>query len=321
MRIDPAIAALQRDPSLQRRSQQVLVERCRAWQRSPAVAPLLAEVRAFGEGAAIDDCPLLQACFTGQGEAERLAGSLATVMAALLREEPFGQPPFRHSFDGQLSSLLLLREGRADLLLQSREPGKWEHEAATFSDAVRFEAVLAGCGEGVILRRAIPPGTAPLDIEPIRLGPGARLSLALSEQALQVTRVDRRLVTLRLQRASADAGPVRRHAIADGRLLHQSAARLATSRQEMMVSLLGRMRRHEAAPELAAIALEAGDRSLRWQALRECLALDTLTGFRALAAVARNPADPIGEAAGALRAQLVELHPELLHLEDGPCPA
>jgi hypothetical protein len=58
---------------------------------------------------------------------------------------------------------------------------------------------------------------------------------------------------------------------------------------------------------------------LRWQALRECLALDTLAGFRALTAVATACDDPLAGAAGALRAQLVETYPQLGRIQ--PCPA
>ena len=77
----------------------------------------------------------------------------------------------------------------------------------------------------------------------------------------------------------------------------------------------------EAAPTMAAMAREAGPDGLRWQALREALALDTAEGFRALCHVARASDDPLAMPAGALRAQLVEAHPELLALEKQPCRA
>lgn len=92
---------------------------------------------------------------------------------------------------------------------------------------------------------------------------------------------------------------------------------MAASRQEMMLAILGRMKRTEAAPEMAALAQDkAADESLRWQALRECLALDSGTGFVALAMLARDAADPLCGPAGALRARLVEAHPQLLLLEN-----
>jgi hypothetical protein len=107
---------------------------------------------------------------------------------------------------------------------------------------------------------------------------------------------------------------------ASGALLRQAAGDIRTSRQEMMLALLGRMRRADAAPVMAAIAREPGDRSLRWQALRECLALDTTEGFAALGAIAEAGDDPLSRQAAALRAQLVETHPVLHTLEQQICP-
>ena len=89
----------------------------------------------------------------------------------------------------------------------------------------------------------------------------------------------------------------------------------------MMAALLGRMGRADAAPVLAELALQQGEDSLRWQALRECLALDTAQGFAALLSLARNADDPLCAEAGALRVQLVEAHPQLLQLETMQCPA
>ncbi|GGC24572.1 hypothetical protein GCM10011371_10270 [Novosphingobium marinum] len=70
---------------------------------------------------------------------------------------------------------------------------------------------------------------------------------------------------------------------------------------------------------MAAIARESGSPALRWQALRECLSLDTLAGFTVLTEIARSPSDELAPAAGALRSQLVEAHPELDEVV--PCPA
>jgi hypothetical protein len=61
-----------------------------------------------------------------------------------------------------------------------------------------------------------------------------------------------------------------------------------------------------------------GSAHLRWQAVRECLALDTARGFALLSRIAADPADDLSTSAGALRAQLVETYPQL---ESGPCPA
>lgn len=322
MRIDPAIAALQRDPALQRQAQQAMIAACHAWRALPQVAPLVAELDAYGAGAALEDCPALEAAFTTPAGAGAAAEALVRDFSALLLQRPFGQMPFRHAFDGEVSTLLLARAGRAQIVLHAREPGSWSHDQAGFSAGERFEAVLAGYARAQIVRRATPAAGHPLHVETIALQPGARITLHLAQEALQVCQAERRLVCLRLNRFAADAGPTRHHALDDGRLLHQSAGSMAASRQETMLAILGRMKRIEAAPEMAALALEQGaDESLRWQALRECLALDSGAGFVALATVARNAADPLCAPAGALRARLVEIHPQLRQLEETRCPA
>ena len=115
------------------------------------------------------------------------------------------------------------------------------------------------------------------------------------------------------------AGVTREYRLADGRLVHQAAGNPRDSRIELMMALLGRMDRADAAPLLAGIAQEQGSDALRWQALREALALDTLAGFQALTAIARSDDDALAPAAGTLRSQLVETYPQLAGVE--PCPA
>lgn len=321
MRIDPAIAAMRRDPALQRRAQAALIAAGDEWRERPAVAALHADLARFAAGEPIEACPALDALFTGGGAASELVDGVCRRMTAVLEREPFGQPPFRHGFDGEVSTLLLARSGRAHLVLQAREPGHWTHPTAAFSDALRYEAVLAGEARARVIRLEHSPDGAGFSSENFALGPGTRLALDLSCEALQVMAVGHRLVMLRVHRFDSRPRPSREYALADGKLLHRAAGDMRTSRHEMMVALLGRMERREAAPEMAAMACEAGDDSLRWQALRECLALDTAAGFRALGQVARRSGDPLAAPAGALRAQLVEAHPELLALEDEPCRA
>lgn len=182
---------------------------------------------------------------------------------------------------------------------------------------MRYEVVLEGAAEARIVRRA----ATGFEEQPLRLGPGALLALDLSAEALQVTEVATRLVSLRLHRVAAAPGPTCEYDLASGQLLHRSSGDLAASRRLMMLTVLGRMKCAAAAPAIAAIAVEPGDTTLRWQALREGLALDTAQGFRALLAVSRAAGDPLCAAAGALRAQLIEAHPALLALERDACPA
>ncbi len=324
MKLDPEIAALRRDPAPQVRAQRAMLEAARAWANEPDVAPVLGELEALGAGAALEACPTLERLFAGQdADAGECAASLVHHLCAAMRAEPLGQPPMRHGFTGEVSSLLLARCGRAQLLLQAREPRPHSSfPTVSFSDALRYEAVLAGEARATIVCRRERVGTdATLDEACVAIGPGMRLALDCRYEALLVEEVTTRLVSLRLQRLAANPAPTSEHERAGGRFLGQSCADLAVSRREMMVTLLGRMERAEAAPVLAEMAREAGDQSLRWQALRECLALDTAQGFRALGSLASQLEDPLCADAAALRAQLVETYPQLLDLERRPCPA
>ncbi len=260
--------------------------------------------------------------FTQVGEAERLMALLVRHYCAALAANPIGHPPFRHGFDGAAGTLLLARSGRAQLMIQAREPGRLDHRAYTFSDASRFDAVLAGEGQGRIVRARPAGGSAvQFDCEALSLRGGERIALDSASETLVIDAVERRLVVLRLMRSAAEPEPGREYDAASGALLSQSAGTLATSRQEMIVTLLGRMGRTEAAPEMARLATGQGDTSLRWQALRECLALDSATGFAALSEVARASDDPLAANAGALRAQLLETYPEFAELESARCRA
>jgi hypothetical protein len=318
MRVDPAIAALRGDRLPQNRAQAALVAACDAWREEAGVAPVLEQLQHFGRGATLADCPELARLFAPGRAAWRFADRFCTVFAGALVGEYLGQLPFRHNFDGALSTLLLARSGTAQLALTSLEPGAYETASVTFSEATRYDAVIAGAARARETCRA--PGAALVHRE-VRLEPRRAFALDLSCQALFVSRVERRLVSLRLHRSAPQPGPMREYALADGALLQQAAGDIRHSRQEMMLGLLGRMKRREAAPVMAAIADEEGPDSLRWEALREALALDTAEGFMALSRVARAPLDPLAAPAGALRAELIEAHPQLRAFEDARCRA
>ncbi len=104
--------------------------------------------------------------------------------------------------------------------------------------------------------------------EDLTLASGNRLALDYSAEALQVHAVARTLVVLRLQRTAENPRPTRSHALAGGALLHQAAGDIRASLHELMLAMLGRMQRREAAPVMAAMAREP-DPSLRWQGRRE----------------------------------------------------
>lgn len=322
MQVHPDIAALRSDRAPQRKAQAAMLTARQAWAAEPGASEMQAELEAYGRGTPLEDCPVLEAVFTHAGEAERLMGAMCAHYCRAIRENPIAHPPFRNGFDGTSTSLLLAQAGRAQLMLQAREPGVMDNPAHVFCDATRFDAVLAGRADARIVRIAERHGDAVrFTEERLSLRPGHRLAFDLGTEALALDRVEGRFVVLRLMRSAARPQPGREYEAATGRLVLQSAGQIATSRQEAIIALLGRMGRTDAAPHIAAIARKDGDVSLRWQALREALALDTATGFCALATVARSADDPLAPQAGALRARLLETCPQLAQVEIEQCPA
>lgn len=319
MDVHPFIAALRSDRAPQRQAQSAMEAARNAWRAEPGAAQSMAELERYGKGAPLSDCPQLEAVFTGQGEAERLMALLSRHYCAAIVANPIGHPPFRNGFNGSAGTILLARSGRAQIMIQCREPGKFRQSSYKYTDATRFDAVLAGEGEARIVRaRPASDVSERMEFaeENVPLAPGGRFAFDCASEALVTDSVVRRVVMLRLLRTNVSPAPSREYAEHSGELLLQSAATIATSRQEAIIALLGRMGRNDAAPEIARTALGEGDPSLRWQALRECIALDTQAGFTALLTLARRSDDPLAANAGALRAQLLETHPQLAVLEE-----
>lgn len=324
MHIHPVIAALRGDDTPQRVAQKHMARASTVWRSDPAVAEVLRDVEAFATCRPLSECAALSALFDEADAARAFAAGFVAHAARALAQKPLGHVVERHFTDGTLSLLLLARAGNVSLSLVALDgagvAGLPAPRSVDFGPNELWEHVIAGSGEAELVEcRAVaqdPGGASRADLRrrSIALHPGKVICRDAERQTLLVRRVEGSLVSLRLQRRRARAGVTREFALADGALVHQAAANPRDSRIEMMLALLGRMGRVDAAPIAAEIAREPGNAGLRWQALRESLALDTAHGFRALAAIAADPADEIGGPARNLRDQLVALHPQLREL-------
>ena len=321
MRIDPAIAALRGDRALQRQAQQVMEIAKRRWLAQPAVARLEEELGSYAVGCRLEDCLGLSEMFEGGDIARDVTESLVAEMLAALHGEPLGQVPFRHSTRPGFAMLQLLASGNAVLSLAIYEGSAQSPvptESIAFPDVERHEVVLAGVADARIVRRTSRHDAgAVLEFESIRLSRGSVLAFEGNASARVIDRIEGRLLVLRLNRTPAQPEPAEEFRLADGALLHRAAGSKLDTHREMALELLGRMGRSDAAPLFERLA-QAGSAPTRWLAVRECLALDTFRGFRALSRIAADPQDELAAPAGALRAQLLEAHPQL---EDMPCPA
>ena len=316
MIIHPELRALRDDDSPQRMAQDATVARVMAWRDQPHVAALLAAVGQFAGGGDLADHPELARLFDENDAADRLARELTGVTACALADNWLGHAPFRHFTDDTISTLQLARSGYVTLSLVAIDGAGLAKRPpaaiADFSPSEVWERVLAGNASAVVVDRgATRPDSADLSTSTLSLSPGSLIVRDARSRHMRLEQVEGCLVSLRLQRRLPHAGPTREYALADGALVHQAAGTPQDSRTELMMALLGRMGRTDAAPAMAAIAREEGSQALRWQALRECLSLDTAAGFSALSEVARRSDDELAPAAGALRSQLIEAYPQL----------
>lgn len=311
------LIALQADLPRQVRAQQAMSAALAAWQTQSAVAGVLAAFRRYADGTALCELPELAGLFgEDAAPARALTDPLLAGLGSELGAEPFATVPLRHHFDGMISTLLLARQGETVLTLVTIDGAALGRRprptSACFVPAEEWEIVLAGTGRGRLVERR----GAGLAEHRLDLAPGLSLGRQSEREALIFDEVDGALTLLRLQRRSAQLQPTKEISLIDGRMVHQAAGSPSESRHEVAVALLGRMGRKDAAPLLAEIARDEshGD-SLRWQALRECLALDTGTGFWTLTAISRAGSDPLAVPAGAMRAQLLEAYPQLAEVD------
>jgi hypothetical protein len=322
MLVRKELQALRSDDAPQRRAQAELHRAVEVWRASPQCRALEAELASFANGTALAKLPWLTGLFSpGSPSARNLVDGLIAALAAHMGDHPLGQVPLRNSTDATLSNLIVASAGRAALVVQAVDgqalARRGEAVTISFTPGETWEHVLTGSAEAELVRiTGQAPGGAALDIAHCELSPGQINFRDGARESLQLRGVPTSLVTLKLQRRLGEGAISREYRLSDGRLVHQAAASSRESRLELAATLLGRMGRKDAAPLLMAMAEEQGGQSLRWQALRECLGLDTALGFAALCRIAARADDPLAAPAGALRAHLLETYPQLTELAE-----
>lgn len=320
-RDEDALAALRRDPALQRRAQTALEQAKHSWASGDAVM-LRGDLKRYGAGGMWEPGSALGRCLVDAGQARDMVRALVGPMGTALREYPLGHIPLRHQYQDGIGILLLGQTGRATMsLLVYEDSPRPPIRSVSFSDTECREIVLAGAARG----RMFAIGEAQAECAQInsathRWSTGACVHYRGPDQAKIVDAVDGRMVVLRISRDAARPVPAREYRLSDGALLHRASGSRQESRQDMALALLHAMGRGDAAPVMAEMALEP-DLAVRWQALRHGLALDTQAGFHALCHIADNRADPLAEQARDLKANLLAVYPQLSNLEEAACPA
>lgn len=324
MYIDPAIDGLRSDPAPQLAANARMDAMLAEWRARAPAAAVLAEFERYARGADLAEDGALSRVLSDVGAARELVAPLMRCVGKGLARDPLAVLPLRHQFSGGTGLLQLASRGGAALSLVLHDGAAVLRQpppvTIAFVDSERHELCLAGAARARIVHRSGPEGHTVLRQEPICIRPGHVLVTTGDTSARQIEAVDRFLLTLRLSRVPAAPRPSLEFRLADGALVHRASGDRGESRRLMALTVLARSGRADAAPLLAELA-RAGSADFRWQALRECLALDAVTGFATLSAIARDAADPLVANAGALRAQLIEAYPALAPLEITACPA
>lgn len=323
MHINPALQALRGDRPAQRQAQQALEKVARDWRANALASQVEEELARFGGGAAWEDCTTLSQLIGDHATAWELVQALFGPLGKALENHPFAHVPFRHQYSRGTALLQLAQAGSAVLALLSydEEVAVEKPVSVSFSDVERHEIVLAGAADLRIAELVDEDrDRAAIDCEPRRVVAGDSMHFGARETRI-AEKIHGRLVVLRVARSPTSPAPSRAFRLTDGALIQRASGDRAESQCEMAMAVLGRMGRTEAAPVLAGLSRDGSDH-FRWQALRECLALDTATGFAALQQIASDPQDALAGHAGALRAQLLETYPQLSRIEEPhKCPA
>lgn len=317
MYIRPELQALREDDRPQRQAQSDLSGILKAWRSSRLGSGIDQAIAAYARGVEIEHLPPLARLFKiGDPAAKRLVDEFNARFTGALRAHPWGQVPVPSKLDDMAASLVLAAAGNAALVMQAIDGDALRARpralTAAFSPGETHDYVLAGAGRARRIEIAADTGVrAELITTPCELNPGTVARRDGARQSLLIEHVSTTLVILRLQRRPDCGSVTREFSLTDGSMVHQATANPRESRLELIAALLGRMGRTDAAPLLAAMAEEQSGPSLRWQALKECLGLDTAEGFAALTRIAGRSGDALAGPAETMRAQLLATYPDL----------
>lgn len=279
------------------------------WRGREDVAAVLAGMARFGEGAALWDVPALARLLRDHGAAGALAGALVEGLAPALAKEPLALLPLGHATRPGLARLRLASHGRASLSLATyARRGRAVPVSALFEDGEAHEMIVAGEGAALVHQH----DGARLTTCEMMLAPGVRLDRNGMSDARQIIAVTRPLLVLQLVREAERPQPSREIAVSDGKLVKTISGCKLASQQMMALAVLGALGHAAAMPVMAGLARDqAAKRDLRWEALRQFLALDARRGLEVLDALAGDRADPLAAPSAALHRHLRERRPDL----------
>ncbi len=326
MQIHPDIAALRSDPTLQRHAQMPMTRAVAEWQSKSDVVALKEELEAYDAGRPLGMCETLSGVLSNYETASRFIGDWCNGLLAPLMDQPLGQVPLRHNVAPGLATLQLMNSGGTTLSLfvYSELSSAAEPQSAVFADREVCEIVLAGKAHGVQHQlTGIHSGRARINSCPTTYEADSCVTQPAGVQTREFLRVEGSMLLLQLTRIPAKPKPSREYLLSDGTLIHQVSADKRSSQHFMAVDVLGAMERGDAVPVMQELALCMGDDAdLRWEAVRQTLALDAAEGMALLSRLSGRKDDPIAPPAASLKQTLIAANARLADLakEAEPCP-
>ncbi len=317
MHVHPDIEALRSDPASQRRAQVPLQRAVAQWRASKRTLAIASALEAYGNGAALAQCPALDALLNDHETALDWVRDWSMTLIGAIRQEPLSNSSFGFHCSDSFTTIQLLTGGFATLALtvQHRKAERLEPKTALLVDRESTELLLAGRARASFHRFEDQLSGSPkihTDQRDWRAGEWIELTPNCARHLIQA---DQLLLVLQLTRSSAAPRPTRKFSLSDGCLLKTASGDKQASRDLMALAVLGTMEHRPALDLFGDITLdETRDRELRWDALRQLLASDTERGFDVLGDLAGRPADPLATSARQLRSQLLAAHPQLTTL-------
>ncbi len=324
MFVHPDIAALRGDPAAQRRVKARMSSAHSAWLEQKQVLRVRRAIAQFGAGQAMERCGALSSLLEDADLAAAFVDPWLMETMSALRSEPLGEVPHRYRYSPGLSSIQLLQSGRAsiNLVAYERVPAAagFDPQSALFQDRESYETVLAGSAAGFSQTWQSCEGqTAAVESSQAHWRKGDRIVLKGIHETRQITTVETVFVVLQLTRTPEAPEPTRELRISDGALLRRTSGNKGASERLMAVSVLGAMQHRPALAVMAKVARDlAEDDDVRWESVRQLLALDPAKGMALLRELRLRTSDPLMSPAQMLWNSLTAARPELAQLEQEP---
>ncbi len=322
MQIHPAIAALRNDRSEQFAMQEQFESVSDEWYKLKQVGAISDDLQSYADGVILGDCMKLDPLMSNPIISHEFVQTWQNYLIRALREYPLGLPSFGSRSSSGLSHIVLLNKGNASLGIAAYEERSEKKLplTAVFSDLQTVEIVISGSADGVLheVRQCNGLDTI-IDTCTVHWRPGAIIVTNGPCEARQVVSVDGAMVVLQLSRKAANPQPTREYSLHDGELMQSASGNKRASQKVMALSVLGAMALQDEAPDpLNAMLICADDLAedadVRWEAVRQVLAIDAAQGISLLEGLATRAYDPLSLPALDLRDVLRTDRPELAHL-------